>query len=51
MYYTLANLIIYANKNEDIKFIVIRGSGGNFSSGNDLGNFMNSKLAELGSPP
>jgi enoyl-CoA hydratase/carnithine racemase len=28
-----------ANQDENVKFIVISGKGGNFSSGNDLSNF------------
>jgi len=41
MYITFAELIRYANQNNDIKFIIVSGSGGNFSSGNDLTNFAN----------
>ena len=29
---------------DDIKYVVISGEGGNFSSGNDLSNFMNPKV-------
>ncbi len=50
MYYTLVNLILYANENDAVKFIVISGSGGNFSSGNDLQNFSNPKLINKGTP-
>lgn len=37
MYHILPELIHKANEMENIKYIIIRGNGGNFSSGNDLG--------------
>ncbi len=33
---------------DDIKFIVFTGEGGNYSSGNDLTNFSNPQVVELG---
>lgn len=48
MYYTLTSLIHYANQNDAVKFIIISGAGGNFSSGNDLMNFGNPALTALG---
>jgi enoyl-CoA hydratase/carnithine racemase len=39
MYTKLVNKIIEANKDDSIKYIIISGNGGNFSSGNDLNNF------------
>jgi enoyl-CoA hydratase/carnithine racemase len=35
----------------EIKFIVLSGEGGNFSSGNDLTNFTNPIINELGEFP
>lgn len=49
MYITLAKLIESAEHEDTIKFIVIMGEGGNFSSGNDLTNFTNPIIADLGS--
>jgi enoyl-CoA hydratase/carnithine racemase len=40
MYNAFTELIKQANQNDTIKFIIISGSGGNFSSGNDLINFV-----------
>jgi enoyl-CoA hydratase/carnithine racemase len=48
MYKTFKNLVEYANENEEVKFIIVSGAGGNYSSGNDLTNFANPKIAELG---
>jgi len=39
-------LIEKANEMPDIKYIIMRGNGGNFSSGNDLTNFMNPFLQD-----
>lgn len=39
MYGTFIEYMNWANENSDIKFIIITGAGGNFSSGNDLANF------------
>ena len=36
-----------ANEMEPIKYIVVRGNGKNFTSGNDLNNFTNGDLLEL----
>lgn len=47
MYFTFCQFISKANEMEEIKYIVIRGAGGNFSSGNDLNNFMHPMLADL----
>ena len=48
MYISFSNLIKYANEDNNVKFIIISGSGGNFSSGNDLANFANERVANLG---
>lgn len=48
MYYTFTSLIHYANQNDAVKFIIISGAGGNFSSGNDLMNFSNTAITSLG---
>lgn len=47
MYVTLTELIHEAEKNDEIKFIVLMGEGGNFSSGNDLTNFTSPLVADL----
>jgi peroxisomal 3,2-trans-enoyl-CoA isomerase len=39
MYTKLTNNINEVNKDDKVKFIILTGSGGNFSSGNDLKNF------------
>lgn len=39
MYTKLAERIIEANRDDRVKYIIINGKGGNFSSGNDLNNF------------
>ena len=39
MYLTLTEAVKSAQTRDDIKFIVLMGEGGNFSSGNDLSNF------------
>jgi len=49
MYDTFMNLVRYANEEPTIKFIVVSGKGGNFSSGNDLSNFTNPNLLEQAS--
>lgn len=41
MYLTLTEAINLAQTMDNIKFIVLTGQGGNFSSGNDLTNFTN----------
>ena len=50
MYYILVNMIKKANRDQNVKFIVISGKGGNFSSGNDLTNFTDPELLEYLSP-
>lgn len=40
MYVKLANKLNEANADDNIKFIIITGASANFSSGNDLGNFL-----------
>ena len=32
---------------DNVKYIVVRGSGGNFTSGNDLNNFAHEELSEI----
>lgn len=39
MYFTFLEYIQKANEMNEIKYIVLKGAGGNFSSGNDLNNF------------
>jgi enoyl-CoA hydratase/carnithine racemase len=41
MYIYLTELIQKANEDEEVRYIVIQGANGNFSTGNDLGNFTN----------
>ncbi len=41
MYVTVKEAINQAENNDSIKFIILMGEGGNFSSGNDLTNFTN----------
>ena len=48
MYIRLRDLLVQANEDNRVKFIVINGSGGSYSSGNDLANFTNPALATLG---
>ena len=48
MYPRFTSLISYANENPDIKFIIVTGNGGNFSSGNDLSNFANTHYINVG---
>jgi hypothetical protein len=47
MYLTIAEAIRKANKEEEVKFIVVRGNGKVFSSGNDLKNFSNPDFLEF----
>ncbi len=42
------NYILFANENQNVKYIVISGNGGNYSSGNDLSNFINPLYADIG---
>lgn len=39
MYEKLGKKIIEGNNDEKVKYIILAGKGGNFSSGNDLNNF------------
>ena len=48
MFFTLEEYVKKANELEEVKYIVIRGSGGNFSTGNDLNNFSNEKILKFG---
>jgi enoyl-CoA hydratase/carnithine racemase len=41
MYDIYKDLIAVANEDPEVKFIVVTGNGGTFSSGNDLSNFTN----------
>ena len=47
MYHVFMNRIDQALEMPEIKYIVIRGAGENFSSGNDLGNFMLPEVMEI----
>ncbi len=47
MYFSFVEFIEKANELENVKYIVLQGAGGNFSSGNDLNNFMMEELSEL----
>lgn len=48
MYWSFTKALKEAQKNDSIKLIVLMGEGGNFSSGNDLTNFTNPLITELG---
>lgn len=48
MYDSVMNYILFANENQQVKFIILSGKGGNFSSGNDLNNFVNPLYTEIG---
>jgi peroxisomal 3,2-trans-enoyl-CoA isomerase len=48
MYLTVTQAVNSAQTRDDIKFIVLMGEGGNFSSGNDLSNFTHPLIMELG---
>lgn len=45
MYFSFVEFIEKANELENVKYIVLQGAGGNFSSGNDLNNFMMQELS------
>ena len=47
MYDRFTDLLMYANELPDIKFIVVKGRGDNYSSGNDLANFTNPHYAGI----
>ncbi|MGF6781943.1 enoyl-CoA hydratase [Paraburkholderia sp. GAS334] len=46
MYSVLAAAIAEADRRDDIRAVLLQGEGGNFSSGNDIGMFVNDKAAE-----
>lgn len=48
MYDLFKDLIAVANEDPQVKFIVVSGAGGNFSSGNDLNNFTNPHYMGIG---
>lgn len=50
MYSTMANAIRQANDDSTVRVILIEGSPGCFTSGNDLADFMNAPEAGSGSP-
>lgn len=39
MYILVSDFLNEASKNDEIKVVILRGNGKNFSSGNDLSNF------------
>ena len=47
MYINMADAIQHANKDSAIKFIVVYAEGKNFSTGNDLGNFMDPEFGNI----
>ena len=47
MYINMAEAIQHANKDSAIKFIVVYAEGKNFSTGNDLGNFMDPEFGNI----
>ncbi len=47
MYLYLTELIKKAIETPEVKFIVFRGSGGNYSTGNDLSNFSNEQINDF----
>lgn len=44
MYKALADAIHWANQSPDVRVILLTGAGGNFTSGNDLADFMSEPL-------
>lgn len=48
MFYSFIDIIKNANEMPEISFIVLRGNGGNFSSGYDLTNLTDPRMLELG---
>lgn len=47
MYTSFVEFIEKANQLENVKYIILRGAGGNFSSGNDLNNFARQDMLDL----
>ena len=47
MYETFTEYIEKANEMEEIKYIVIKGAGNDFSSGNDLSNFVDPEIQAI----
>lgn len=47
MYYKMIQMIKIANDTPEIKYIIVSGAGGNFSSGNDLNNFSEEGLHKV----
>lgn len=46
MYSALADAIAEADRRDDVRVVLLRGEGGNFSSGNDIGLFVNGQATE-----
>ncbi|KJK21466.1 hypothetical protein UB46_27110 [Burkholderiaceae bacterium 16] len=46
MYSALADAVAEADRRDDVRVVLLRGEGGNFSSGNDIGLFVNGQTTE-----
>ncbi|GAB7545724.1 enoyl-CoA hydratase [Cupriavidus sp. 8B] len=46
MYSALADAVAEADRRDDVRVVLLRGEGGNFSSGNDIGLFVNGQATE-----
>ncbi|MGO4325851.1 enoyl-CoA hydratase-related protein [Cupriavidus sp. 2TAF22] len=51
MYRALADAIIEADRRDDVRAVLLQGEGGNFSSGNDIGLFVNAQASEHKASP
>jgi len=51
MYSLLADAIAEADRRHDVRAVLLRGEGGNFTSGNDIGLFVNAQATEHQEPP
>ena len=50
MYHQMATALSGVYENASIKVVIISGQGGNFTAGNDLGDFLKNPCMEKGSP-
>ncbi|MFL9934401.1 enoyl-CoA hydratase [Paraburkholderia sp. RL18-103-BIB-C] len=51
MYSALADAIVEADRRDDIRVVLLQGEGGNFTSGNDIGLFVNAQATEQKESP
>lgn len=51
MYRALADAITEADRRDDVRAVLLQGEGGNFSSGNDIGLFVNAQASEHKASP